>query len=44
MNTPTSRTTTWRDHDDREAREATIAADLAAELAQLATQAADTWW
>ena len=31
--------TDWRDYDDREAREATIASDLAAEL----TQPADSW-
>jgi hypothetical protein len=42
MNTPTP-ATTWREHDDREAHEAIIAADLAAELAQLAAAAADVW-
>jgi len=35
--------TTWRDFDDREAREASIAADLAADSAQLAAATADTW-
>ena len=35
--------TTWRDFDDREAREASIAADLAADSAEFAAAAADTW-
>ncbi len=39
----TTQTTNWRTFDDRESREAAIAHDIAAELAQLTDATADTW-